>query len=79
MKCFWNSWAGSDRNPIRGEKPKAVNTRVIQYVMGFTYLREKERGMEQLELLGEFLSGVGILLLGCAAMWFVTVYQEKKK
>lgn len=35
--------------------------------------------MEQLELLGEFLSGVGVLLLGCAAMWFVTVYQEKKK
>jgi hypothetical protein len=47
--------------------------------MEFTCLREKERNMEQLELLGEFLGGVGVLLLGCAAMWFVTVYQDKKK
>jgi len=47
--------------------------------MEFIYLREKERNMEQLELLGEFLSGVGVLLLGCAALWFVTVYEDKKK
>ena len=35
--------------------------------------------MGQLALLGQFLSGVGVLLLGCAAMWFVSVYGEKKE
>jgi hypothetical protein len=42
-------------------------------------LFKKEYGMGQLQILGEFLGGVGILLLGCAAMWFVSEYQEKKK
>ena len=35
--------------------------------------------MEVLALLGQFLLGVGVLLLGIAALWFVTVYSEKNK
>ncbi len=35
--------------------------------------------MEVLALLGQFLLGVGVLLLGVAALWFVTVYSEKNK
>lgn len=35
--------------------------------------------MDQLALLGQFLIGIGFLLLGCAAMWFVWVYSEKPK
>lgn len=35
--------------------------------------------MANLVSLGQFLSGVGVLLLGLAALWFVTVYNEKKK
>lgn len=33
--------------------------------------------METLVILGQFFVGVGILLLGCAALWFVTVYSDK--
>jgi hypothetical protein len=33
--------------------------------------------MEQLAALGQFLGGVGFLLLGCAALWFVSVYKPK--
>ena len=39
----------------------------------------EEGDMEQLESLGEFFSGVGILLLSCAALWFVSVYQERRR
>jgi hypothetical protein len=35
--------------------------------------------MGSLAILGQFFIGVGILLLGVAALWFVTVYSEKKK
>jgi len=35
--------------------------------------------MEQLELLGEFLGGLGIFFLGLAAFWFVSVYQKTKE
>ena len=34
--------------------------------------------MGQLVLLGQFLGGLGFLLLGVAALWFVSIYQEKK-
>ena len=34
--------------------------------------------MDNLVSLGQFFSGVGVLLLGCAALWFVTVYESKK-
>lgn len=33
--------------------------------------------METLAILGKFFVGVGIMLLGCAALWFVAVYSEK--
>lgn len=35
--------------------------------------------MDQLAPLGDFLTGVGILLLGCAAMWFVAEYKGAQK
>ena len=35
--------------------------------------------MEALSVLGSFFTGVGIILLGCGLMWFVSVYSEKKK
>ncbi len=34
--------------------------------------------MENLASLGIFLAGVGVLLLGCGLMWFVTEYSKKK-
>jgi hypothetical protein len=38
-----------------------------------------EDDMETLALLGQFFAGVGLLLLGIAAIWFVSVYNEKKE
>jgi len=35
--------------------------------------------MEMLALLGQFFIGVGLLLIGSAAIWFVTIYAEKNK
>lgn len=35
--------------------------------------------MEFLALLGQFFVGVGWLLLGCAAIWFVSMHIEKKE
>lgn len=35
--------------------------------------------MSTLANLGVFLGGVGVLLLGCGLMWFVSVYSEKNK
>ena len=35
--------------------------------------------MDNLANLGIFLAGVGILLLGCGLMWFITVYSENIK
>jgi hypothetical protein len=35
--------------------------------------------MEFLASLGQFFVGVGLLLLGSAAIWFVSVYSEKKE
>ena len=34
--------------------------------------------MGTLALLGQFFVGIGLLLLGVAALWFVSVYSEKK-
>ena len=33
--------------------------------------------MEFLALLGQFFVGVGLLLIGSAAIWFVTIYSER--
>ena len=35
--------------------------------------------MEILALLGQFFVGIGVLLLGSAAIWFVTIYAEKNE
>lgn len=35
--------------------------------------------MEVLAILGKFFIGVGVMLLGCAAIWFVIIYSEKNK
>ena len=35
--------------------------------------------MEVLALLGQFFIGVGLLLLGVSAIWFVSLYAEKNK
>jgi hypothetical protein len=34
--------------------------------------------MAMLALLGQFFVGLGLLLLGLAALWFVSVYSSKK-
>jgi hypothetical protein len=41
---------------------------------------EREGGyeMENLVMLGQAAIGLGVLLMGLAALWFVWVYQEKK-
>jgi hypothetical protein len=35
--------------------------------------------MQVLAILGQFFIGLGVLLLGLAAIWFVAIYNEKKK
>ncbi len=35
--------------------------------------------MEQLVMLGQAALGLGVLLMGVAAIWFVSIYQEKQK
>ena len=70
---------GRSQNSVDSTRSGSLTPVLSPDGMEFIYLREKERNMEQLELLGEFLSGVGVLLLGCAALWFVTVYEDKKK
>jgi hypothetical protein len=35
--------------------------------------------MEVLVILGKFFVGLGVLLLGSAAIWFVSIYSEKHK
>jgi hypothetical protein len=35
--------------------------------------------MENLVALGHFLGGLGVFFLGIGALWFVSVYSEKKK
>jgi hypothetical protein len=35
--------------------------------------------MEALAGLGQFFLGLGIFFVGIAALWFVSVYAEKKK
>ena len=39
--------------------------------------RKKEDDMENLVMLGQAAAGLGVLLLGAAAIWFVSVYSEK--
>ena len=38
-----------------------------------------EDNMDALAVLGQFFVGVGVLLLGVAALWMVSEYSEKKK
>ncbi len=38
----------------------------------------KEDDVGNLTMLGQFLLGVGVLLLGVAAIWFVSVYASRK-
>jgi len=35
--------------------------------------------MGALVVLGQFFIGVGVLLLGLAAIWFVSVYAQKRE
>jgi len=35
--------------------------------------------METLSALGILLGGIGVLLLGCGLMWFLSMYSEKYK
>ena len=35
--------------------------------------------MENLVALGQAAAGLGVLLMGLAALWFVSVYNDKKK
>ena len=35
--------------------------------------------MENLVMLGQAATGLGVLLMGFAALWFVSIYQEKKE
>ena len=35
--------------------------------------------MHILTILGQFFIGVGVLLLGVAAIWFVTIYSENNE
>lgn len=37
-----------------------------------------EDGMHYLVMLGQAAIGLGVLLMGLAALWFVYVYQQKK-
>ncbi len=34
--------------------------------------------MEVLVMLGRFFIGVGVMLIGVAAIWFVSIYSDKK-
>ena len=33
--------------------------------------------MEQLAVIGQFFSGLGVFFIGIGVLWFVTVYKEK--
>jgi len=35
--------------------------------------------MQNLVMLGQAAIGLGVLLMGLAALWFVSVYQEKNE
>jgi hypothetical protein len=35
--------------------------------------------MENLVMLGQAASGLGVFFMGLAALWFVTIYQDKNK
>ena len=35
--------------------------------------------MEQLSSLGIFLAGLGVLLLGCGLMWFISIWSKDKE
>jgi hypothetical protein len=38
-----------------------------------------EGDMEQLLVVAQFFSGLGIFFLGVGVLWFVSVYKEKKE
>lgn len=40
---------------------------------------QMEEDVEQLATLGQFLGGLGILLVGVGFLWFVSEYSEKRK
>ena len=52
--------------------------------MGLTCARprdhedKKEVDMQNLVLLGQAALGLGVFFMGVAALWFVSIYQEKK-
>jgi len=35
--------------------------------------------MEQLVVVSQFLSGLGVFFLGVGVLWFVSIYKEKKE
>jgi hypothetical protein len=35
--------------------------------------------MENLSSLGIFFAGLGVLLLGCGLMWFISVWSKQKE
>ena len=35
--------------------------------------------MEKLALLGQFLGGIGLLLLGTGVNWFVSIHEKSEK
>ena len=35
--------------------------------------------MEQLVIIGQFLSGLGVFFVGIGVLWFVSVYQQNKE
>jgi hypothetical protein len=41
-------------------------------------IKKWEDNMGTLAVLGQFFIGIGILLLGVAAIWFVSIYSQKK-
>jgi hypothetical protein len=40
---------------------------------------QKGEIMETLVQLGQFFVGVGLILIGSVAIWFVTIYSEKNE
>ena len=45
----------------------------------YTTESDMEDDMQNLVLLGQAALGLGVFFMGVAALWFVSVYQEKKK
>ena len=53
----------------------------LHELLSFRFCRiesKKEDDMENLVGLGQAALGLGVFFMGIAALWFVSVYQEKK-